>query len=164
MRNPLATGRVGGSVPRKRRGPVWINLLGRDLIVNRPSKLGIAGTLAGSLGVVCIVWGSVEVFDPVRVGVVLFLAGVISICFDKLRSSLRELRTRNLAADEIYKIGYERGQEESYEEGRADGYREGMINGERRHSQVVVPFTRQKCTDCGHMIDIRPMASVAGRD
>lgn len=123
----------------------------------------------GSLGVVCIAWGSIEAFDPIRVGIGLFIAGVILICFKELQVHLKELRTLNLAADEIYNVGRERGQEDTYaeakeegfREGREVGYREGMTKGERRRPVSVAPLPH--CPGCGTATALHSVASVADR-
>lgn len=117
--------------------------------LRKPTKLGIAGTFMGSLGVVSVTWGSIKHFDPVRVGIVLLIVGVTLMCF-------QSLKTKNLAADEIYNIGRERGHEDGYEE----GYREGMAYGERRRPSVVVPMPT-RCDDCGHVMKL--VGSVADR-
>jgi hypothetical protein len=121
--------------------------------VRKPTKLGFIGTLLGSLGVVCIVWGSVEAFDPVRVGIGLFLAGVILVCF-------KELRTQNLAADEIFNIGRERGEADVYDEAYREGYEEGMTMGERRRPYAA-PLPH--CPNCGTATALHAVASVADR-
>jgi hypothetical protein len=126
-------------------------------VVKKPTKLGFTGPLLGSLGVVCIVWGSVREFDPVRVGVALFLAGVISIFFKKLEDQHRRLEEKNLAADEIWKIGQNAG----FEDGYADGYQDGVANGERRRPHVVAPLPQ--CPHCGTATALHSVASVADR-
>lgn len=142
-------------VPRKARGgPLWINLFGRDWIVRRrkPTKLGIIGTVLGCLGVAGITWGSVKEFDPMRIGITLLIVGTILICFKKLE-------TKNLAADEIYNVGRERGETEGYDEGFRDGVTEG---GRARPRPVVVPLS-PRCPDCGHSVGLQPVGSVADR-
>lgn len=125
-------------------------------MVKKPTKLGFAGYVMGSLGVVCIIWGSVREFDPLKVGSVLFIAGVILICFKRLEEQHGRLEEKNLAADEIYKLGKNIGVEEGYE----DGYHEGMIHGERRRPAVVpLPV----CPDCGADTHLRSVAGVANR-
>lgn len=158
-RNPFPSAADRPSVPRSRPWgePIWINLFGRDWVVRKPTKLGVAGTALGSLGVVCIVWGSVQAFDPVRVGIVLLLVGVISIYFNKTTTLLQELRTQNLAADEIYKIGRDQGIEDAWE----DGYREGVADEKRHKPQIVVPLPQ--CPSCGTSTALRSVASVANR-
>jgi hypothetical protein len=107
-----------------------------------------------SLGVVCIVWGSAKEFDPVRVGIVLFLGGLTLVCF-------KELRTQNLAANEIYNVGRERGQDETYDEAYKEGYREGMTMGERRRPHVVAKLPH--CPNCGTATALHAVAGVADR-
>jgi len=153
-RNQMPPDRDTGSRPLRRGGPIWINLFGRDWVVRKPTKLGFTGTAMGSLGVVCVVWGSVQAFDPVRVGVGLFLAGVILMCF-------KDLRTQNLAADEIFNIGRERGEADVYDEAYKEGYEEGMAMGERRRPHVVAPLPQ--CPSCGTTTALRSVASVADR-
>jgi hypothetical protein len=126
-------------------------------VVKKPTKLGFTGSLMGSLGVVCIVWGSVREFDPVRVGIALFLAGVILIGFKKMGDQHDRLEEKNLAGDEIYKVAHDRGIEEGYE----DGYREGMIHGERRRPAVMAPLPH--CPSCGTATALHAVASVADR-
>lgn len=141
-------------VPRNaRRGPLWINLFGRDWIVRRrrPTKLGIIGTVLGCLGVGCIIWGNTRQFDPMRIGIALLIVGTILICFKKLE-------TKNLAADEIYNVGRERGEADGYEMGLKDG----RVDGERQRP-VIVPFPVQQCPDCGHSVGLTPVGSVADR-
>lgn len=142
------------SVPRKARGGhTWINLFGRDWIVRRrkPTKLGIIGTVLGSLGAGGIIWGSAKAFDPMRIGIALLIVGTIIICFKKLEA-------KNLAADEIYNVGRERGEADGYEM----GLRDGRVDGERTRP-VIVPFPAQKCPDCGHSAGSLPVGSVADR-
>lgn len=162
-RNSLPSFRDRGSVPRSRPWgePIWISLFGRDWVVKKPTKLGFAGSFMGSLGVVCIVWGSVESFDPLRIGIAMFVAGVILVCFKELKAYLKELRTMNLAADEIYNIGRERGEAETYDEAYKEGYQEGMTHGERRRPHVVAPLP--KCPSCGTSTALHSVASVADR-
>lgn len=118
--------------PRGRKSPgghIWINLFGRDWVVKRrrPTLLGIIGTVLGALGVVGIAWGSLERFQPDRVGITLVVLGAILICY-------KRLETKNLAADEIYKLAYDRGKEDGYDEGYED---RGL---EQPARPVVVPF------------------------
>lgn len=105
-------------IPRRRRRGgkhLWITTFGRDWVVKRskPTLLGIVGTFITTLGVGGLAWGSIEHFDPQRLGIALLIVGVTLICFKKLE-------TKSLAADEIYKVGYDRGKEDGYDEGYED--------------------------------------------
>lgn len=157
-RNPFPSETDKRSVPRSRPwgGPIWISLFGRDYVVRKPTKLGLTGSLMGSLGVGLVAWGSVKEFDPVRVGSVMFLAGVILICFKRLEDGHHRLEEKNLGGDEIYKLAHDRGIEEGYE----DGYHEGMIYGERRRPHVA-PLP--SCPNCGTATGLRSVASLANR-
>jgi hypothetical protein len=115
----------------------------------------------GSLGVVCIVWGSIEEFDPVRVGIALFIAGVILICFKRLEEQHRKLEEKNLAADEIYNVGRERGEADTYDAAYKEGYEAGMTIGERRRPLMVAPLPH--CPSCGTATALHAVASVADR-
>jgi hypothetical protein len=140
-------------IPRYARGgSFWINLFGRDWIVRRrrPTTLGIIGTGLGCLGVMGITWGSIQKFDPMRIGIAFLVIGVMLICFKKLE-------TKNLAADEIFNVGRERGEAEGYEM----GHRDGVAEGERKRPRVVVPFP--KCPGCGHSVGLHAVGSVADR-
>ena len=124
-------------VPRHRRrggNHLWIKLFGRDWVVKRikPTLLGIVGTFISILGVGGMFWGSLQHFDPQRVGIALLIVGVTVICF-------KRLETKNLAADEIFNLGRERGEADGYDEGYRDGLEEGQKNSQR---PVVVPLIR----------------------
>ena len=151
MRNLFASAADNRSIPRPRGGSVWINLLGRDWIVRRrkPTKLGIIGTALGCLGVGGIMWGSWEDFKPDRVGIAFLMVGITLICF-------KRLETKNLAADEIYNVGRERGEADGYDQGYLDGVRWG-----ERNRPVVVPFPSH-CT-CGNPECSQPAGVVADR-
>lgn len=84
-------------------------------------------------------WGSIQHFDPQRVGIALLNFGVALICF-------KRLETKNLAADEIFNLGRERGEADGYDEGFRDGVEEGEKS---RQRPVVVPMS-PRCADCGH--------------
>jgi|SRR5690349_9709095 len=134
-----------------RGGHIWINLFGRDWVVRRrrPTLLGVIGTAIGGLGVIGLMWGSLVSFKPDRVGVALLVVGAIIVCYQGLRS-------KNLAADEIYKIGYDRGREDGYDEGYED---RGL---EHPAAPVVVPL-RQRCAECGATAGVAAVGSVADR-
>lgn len=139
-------------IPRKARGGhIWINLFGRDWVVRRrrPTLLGVIGSALGGLGVIGLTWGSLISFKPDRVGIALAAVGAIIICY-------QGLRTKNLAADEIYKTGYDRGREDGYDEGYED---RGL---EHPASPVVVPLY-SRCTDCGNSAAVTAVGSVADR-
>lgn len=153
-RNFFTPGRDRRFIPRvrgPRQGHLWINLLGRDLIVKRcrPTWLGVVGTFTAGLGVIGLTWGSLKNFDPQRLGIACLIVGITLICFKKLE-------TKNLAADEIYNVGYERGEADSYDR----AYQEGFADGERSRP-VVVPFPPY-CT-CGNPACAQPVGSVADR-
>lgn len=152
MRNLFASGADNRSIPRSPRGgSIWINLLGRDWIVRRrkPTKLGIIGTVLGCLGMVGITWGSMQKFEPTRIGIAFLIIGITLICYKKLE-------TKNLAADEIYNVGRERGEADTWDE----AYQAGFADGERSRP-VVVPFPPQ-CT-CGNSACAQPAGVVADR-
>lgn len=153
LRNPLASETDKRSRPLRRGEHIWIHVLGRDWVVKKPTKLGIAGTIMGSLGVGCIIWGSVKLFDPLKIGSVLFIAGVILICFKRLEEQHGRLEEKNLAADEIFNLGRERGESDAYE----DGYKDGMAFGERRRPQAP------HCPSCGTSTALHSVVSVANR-
>jgi hypothetical protein len=96
-----------------------------------------------------------------RIGIALFIAGVILVCFKELKAYLKELRTMNLAADEIFNIGRERGEADTYDEAYKEGYEEGMAKGERRRPHVVAPLPQ--CPNCGTATALHSVASVADR-
>lgn len=135
-------------------GHMWVHLWGRDWVVRKPTKLGFIGTALGSLGVVGLGWESVDHFQPGRVGVMLVIVGAILICY-------KRLETKNLAADEIYNLGRERGEGDMYDEGYKDGYREGVTKGERRRPHVVARLPH--CSNCGTATALHSVASVADR-
>lgn len=108
---------------------VWVKLLGRDWVLKRhkPTLLGIIGATAGSLGVVGLAWGSMGRFRPDLIGITLIVVSAIVVCYGRLKQ-------KNLAADEIYKVAYDRGREDGYDEGYED---RGM---ERPERPVIVDF------------------------
>ena len=136
-----------------RQGHLWINLLGRDWIVKRrkPTWLGVVGTFTAGLGVIGLTWGSLKNFDPQRLGIACLIVGITLICFKKLE-------TKNLAADEIYNVGRERGESDGYDE----GYREGLEEGQKARTLTVVPLS-PRCTDCPNCAAYLPVGSVADR-
>lgn len=151
MRNLFTPVRDKRSRPRTRGGSIWINLFGKDWIVRRrkPTKLGIIGTFIACLGLGGLAWGSLEHFDPQRLGIACLIVGITLICFKKLE-------TKNLAADEIYNVGRERGEADGYDQ----GFQDGMVVGERNRP-VVVPFPPH-CT-CGDPNCAQPAGVVADR-
>lgn len=155
MRNKAAACNDQTLVPRGRKprgGHIWINLLGRAWVVKRREAtwLGIIGTALGALGVVGLAWGSADRFQPDRLGIVLVVVGAILICY-------KRLETKNLAADEIYKVAYDRGREDGYDEGYED---RGM---EQPVRPVVVPMATQRCGNCGSSPALQSVGSVADR-
>lgn len=137
-----------------RGGHIWINLFGRDWIVRRrkPTKLGIIGTTLAALGGIGLVWGSAGEFRPDRIGIALLLLGAIIVCY-------KRLETKNLAADEIYNVGRERGEADGYEQGLRDGLEEGR----RSHPRPTVVPLHVRCEACGGAGAKRPVGSVADR-
>lgn len=119
-------------------GHIWIRMLGRDWIFvkrRKPTKLGIIGTVLATLGVIGLAWGSVQDFRPERIGVFLAVLGFGVIGY-------RRLETKNLAADEIYKIAYDRGREDGYDEGYDD-------RGQEQPARPVVVPLGVACINCG---------------
>jgi len=114
----------------------------------KPTTLGIIGTTLAALGVMSLAWASIEHFRPDLVGIMLVVVGAVVICY-------KRLETKNLAADEIYKLAYDRGKEDGYDEGYAD---RGLETPER---PVVVAFPGQ-CV-CGGTV-AKPHMAKAGRD
>jgi hypothetical protein len=110
----------------------------------RPTKLGIIGTALAALGGGGLTWGTVDEFQPERFGILFLIIGIGIIGFQKLER-------RNLASNEIYNTGRERGEADGYDQ----GYRDGLIDGERNRP-VVVPFPG-RCQHCGH--DRQPAAA-----
>ncbi|HEY9367016.1 hypothetical protein [Streptomyces sp.] len=104
--------------------------------LNKPSKLGLIGGVLAGVGAVALAWGNVNDFDPERVGIVLLIMGTILMTFKRLEQ-------KNLAADEIYNVAYERGMEEGYDQGYEDRGQEQPAR------PVVVPFPVQRCPACG---------------
>jgi hypothetical protein len=74
-------------------------------------------------------------FHPERAGFGLLLAGMILVTFKKLEQ-------KNLAADEIYKTAYDRGNEDGYDQGYADR------QSEQPTRPVVVPMPVARCLNC----------------
>jgi hypothetical protein len=109
----------------------------------------VIGTTISGLGVIGLTWGSFISFKPDRVGIALVVVGAIIVCYQGLRS-------KNLAADEIYKTGYDRGREDGYDEGYED---RGL---EHPSVPVVVPL-HQRCTECGNVAGVTAVGSVADR-
>ena len=130
---------------------LWIKMFGRDWVVKRskPTRLGIVGTFITTLGMGGLTWGSIEHFDPQRLGIACLIVGITLICFKKLE-------TKNLAADEIYNVGRERGEGDGYDQ----GYQDGLADGERNRP-VVVQFPPH-CT-CGNPNCAQPAGVVANR-
>lgn len=140
-------------IPRQARGGhIWINLFGRDWIVRRrrPTKLGIIGTLTGCLGVIGLAWGNKDDFRPDLLGILFIVLAVMVICYKRLEA-------KNLAADEIYNVGRERGETDGYEQGYEDGLQQGRK--ERPHVIELYP----KCVDCGQPAAQQSVGSVADR-
>lgn len=157
MRNFLTLLIDRGGIPRRRtpRGAhLWINMLGRDWVVKRckPTWLGIVGTFISTLGLIGLTWGSLDHFDPQRLGIALLIVGVTLICY-------KRLETKNLAADEIYNVGRERGETDGYDE----GFRDGVEEGEKTHQRPVVVPLSPRCVDCGHRSELLPIGTVADR-
>lgn len=139
-------------VPRiARGGRIWINLFGRDWIVRRrkPTTLGIIGAALGATGVSGLAWSSFNSFRPDLIGIMLVVVGAVVICY-------KRLETKNLAADEIYNVGRERGEADGYEQ----GYRDRGL--EQPFTPVVVPLP-QRCEHCGHSVGLTAVGSVADR-
>jgi hypothetical protein len=132
---------------------LWVNLFGRDWVVKRskPTLLGIVGTFITTLGAGGLAWGSLVNFDPQRLGIALLIVGVTLICYKKLE-------TKNLAADEIYNVGRERGESDGYDE----GYRDGLEEGQKTREMKVVPLS-PRCTDCPNCARYLAVGSVADR-
>lgn len=130
---------------------MWINLFGRDWIVRRrkPTTLGIIGTGLGGLGVGGLAWSSIDRLRPDLIGIMLVVVGAIVICY-------KRLETKNLGADEIYKVGYDRGREDGYDEGYQDRGLEQPVR------PVVVPL-HQLCERCGNVPQPQSVGSVADR-
>ena len=146
MRNPGTTSVDYRSVPlRQRGGHIWINLWGRHLILKKwkPSLMEVAGYVIGCAGVAGLIWGSLEDFDPTRIGIVLLVLGAVLL-------STKCLKTNNLASNEIYNLGRERGEGDTWDE----AYQAGFADGERSRP-VVVPFPPQ-CT-CGNPACAQPV-------
>ena len=125
MRNLLTPPTDRRFIPRKPRGGYhWLNLFGKDWVVKRRKATwtGIIGTSLSIAGVIGVAWGSIERFNPVAVGIMLVLVGVFLICYKKLE-------TKNLAADEIYRVGYDRGKEDGYDEGYEDSSEDSSDDG-----------------------------------
>ena len=144
-------------IPRRKtpRGDhLWINMFGRDWVVKRskPTWLGIVGTFITMLGIGGMVWGTVENFDPQRLGIAMLIVGVTLICY-------KRLETKNLAADEIYNVGLERGQDDGYDQ----GYRDGLEEGQKTRARMQVVPLSPRCSDCGHCSAPQPVVSVADR-
>lgn len=129
---------------------MWFNLFGRDWVVKRrkPTLLGIIGTTLFGLGVGGLAWGSVDHVQPDRIGIAAVVLGAVVICY-------KRLETKNLAADEIYKVAHNRGLEEGYDEGYRDRGLEQPIR------PVLVPLHR--CSNCGSSPALTPVGSVADR-
>lgn len=158
MRNGSTVCNDKADEPRRRGqrgGHIWINLFGRDWVVKRskPTKLGIIGTVLGILGVMSLAWASIEHYRPDLMGVMLIVIGAILVCYKRLES-------KNLAADEIFNVGRERGEADGYTMGFRDGFEEGE---KARPRPVVVPFPTQKCSDCGASAGKQFVGSVADR-
>jgi hypothetical protein len=117
----------------------------------KPTTLGIIGTALACIGVVGLTWGSLDEFRPERIGIAALLIGVTLICYQRLA-------TKNLAADEIYNVGRERGEADGYEA----GYEEGRADGQRSRP-FVVPLPVQTCPCCGESMSLQSVGSVADR-
>jgi hypothetical protein len=131
-------------------------MLGRDWILvkrRKPTKLGIIGAGLAVLGVAGLIWGSIQDFHPERVGIFLAVIGLGIVGYQRLET---RLETRNLAQDEIYNVGRERGEAEGYQQGYDD---RGMEHPVR---PVLVPL-HLRCVDCGGTRGLQPVGSVADR-
>ena len=154
MRNPQRTTIDKRSMPQKRH--IWISLLGRHWIVRKrkPTLLGTAGAALGGLGVGALVWGNIRNFEPTRIGVALLIIGVMLIC-------TKCLKAKNLAENEIFNLGRERGEADCYDE----YYRQGLEDGRRERLTVVSMPQQCSCGDpqCLQPAGRKPVGSVADR-
>lgn len=88
--------------------------------MERRNTKGTKQPQTGGLGVVVLAIGIglilADDFTVASIGRVLALGGLVFACYQKLD---RRISERNLAADEIYQVGYEAGEARGYEEGLA---------------------------------------------
>lgn len=119
----------------------------------KPTTLGIIGTTIGVLGVIGLTWGSIDSFKPDRVGIALLVVGAIIVCY-------KRLETKNLAADEIFNVGRERGEADGYKLGYHDGLEDGHKTQPAR--PVIVPL-HHRCEDCQNSAAPVSVGGVADR-
>jgi len=100
--------------------------------------------------VIGLTWGSILEFKPERIGIALLILGAMLVCYQKLDR-------KNLASNEIFNEGRERGEADGYDH----GYRDGLVDGRRERPHVIE--LHPKCEDCGQPAAKRPVGSVADR-
>jgi hypothetical protein len=121
---------IASKLPGARGFRMYRGLRGTIVVLRKKTGAEIAGALAVVLGFAGIAWQTVFVqFNPAAIGVAALVIGVLLVCYSKLSA-------KNMASDEIFQTGVDRGYEMRDEELRRDGH------------PHVVDITTRLCSSC----------------
>lgn len=122
--------RIASKLPGSRGHRMTRGLRGTIVVFRRKTGTEIAGAVAVALGIACIAWQAIIVtFNPAAIGIASLVIGVLLICYKKLA-------IKNMASDEVFQTGYDRGWEDRDEESRRDAF------------PHVVDITSRLCSSC----------------
>jgi hypothetical protein len=108
--------RIASKLPGARGFRMTRGLRGTIVVLKRRSGTEYAGAASVVLGIAFIAWQAIIVtFNPAAVGIAALVIGVLLICYKKLA-------IKNMASDEVFQTGYDRGWDDRDEESRRDAH------------------------------------------